>query len=307
MNDSIRRLVWPKLAGVDVIETSPRPDEEEMKSHRSYTQVVLDVARSIKRFPPSIEDDQRLCLQDKLIKLIMRILIKNPNFYYYQGYHDICITFLLILGEENAFHVVNAISQSHLKLFMSKTIDKTIDAMDYIFIIIHKECPELGKFLEKSEVGNIFALSWIITWFSHVLQNYKLVGRLFDLFLTSHSFLPIFLTSAIVLYKKESILKLDCDVATVHLFLHKIIDSEDTLPFEELIIKAKELYSTYPIEELKLIQKAEKKKRLSMVRNKNISFVRRLINIIDTGSQYGFFSITLFMVVCAIVYQQFHK
>jgi len=241
LTDKIRRLVWPKLARVDVIESSPRPDEDTMKNHKSYTQVTLDVARSIKRFPPSIEEEQRIALQDKLIKLIMRILIKNPNFYYYQGYHDICITFLLILGEENAFHVVDAISKSHLELFMNKTIDKTIDVMDYIFIIIHKECPELRAFLDKSEVGNIFALSWIITWFSHVLQNFKVVGRLFDLFLASHSLLPIYLTSAIVLHKKEAILELDCDVATVHLFLNQIVESEESLPFEDLIIKAKEL------------------------------------------------------------------
>jgi len=306
LTDKIRRLVWPKLARVDVIESSPRPDEDTMKNHKSYTQVTLDVARSIKRFPPSIEEEQRIALQDKLIKLIMRILIKNPNFYYYQGYHDICITFLLILGEENAFHVVDAISKSHLELFMNKTIDKTIDVMDYIFIIIHKECPELRAFLDKSEVGNIFALSWIITWFSHVLQNFKVVGRLFDLFLASHSLLPIYLTSAIVLHKKEAILELDCDVATVHLFLNQIVESEESLPFEDLIIKAKELCLTYPVKELKILQQEEKKKRLWM-NQKNMSLIYRLINILQTGSQYGFFSITLIMVFCAIVYQQLHK
>ena len=51
------------------------------------------------------------------------------------------------------------------------------------FFQFRRECPELHDFLDASEVGTIFALPWLITWFSHVLPNYQDVVRLFDFFL----------------------------------------------------------------------------------------------------------------------------
>ena len=68
-----------------------------------------------------ISDKLRLKLQNQLIDLICRILVKNENLHYYQvnkaykyklivlkifksinysskGYHDICLTFLLVVG-----------------------------------------------------------------------------------------------------------------------------------------------------------------------------------------------------------------
>lgn len=47
-------------------------------------QVVLDVNRSLKRFPPGIPYEQRVALQDQLTVLILRVIIKYPHLKYYQ-------------------------------------------------------------------------------------------------------------------------------------------------------------------------------------------------------------------------------
>ena len=64
--DPLRRSVWPKLTKVDVIATSPRPDQATMEAHPFYQQVILDVNRSLKRFPPQsgqvMKTSERNCI-----------------------------------------------------------------------------------------------------------------------------------------------------------------------------------------------------------------------------------------------------
>ena len=52
---------------------------------------------------------------------------------------------------------------------------------------IQKRNPEVHDFLEHCEVGTIFALPWMITWFGHVLPDYEDVVRLYDFFLSKVS------------------------------------------------------------------------------------------------------------------------
>lgn len=55
--------------------------------------------------------------QDQLVDLIMRVLVEHDELHYYQGYHDICVTFLLVLGEDLAFATLNVLSLQHLRYF----------------------------------------------------------------------------------------------------------------------------------------------------------------------------------------------
>ncbi|CAH1953895.1 unnamed protein product [Acanthoscelides obtectus] len=50
--DDLRCQVWPLLLGVDPSKDEIIPSLEELSSHSEYQQVVLDVNRSLKRFPP---------------------------------------------------------------------------------------------------------------------------------------------------------------------------------------------------------------------------------------------------------------
>lgn len=63
-------------------------------------------------------DEQREGLQEELIDIILRVLKRNPQLHYYQGYHDIVVTFLLVLGERIATPLVEKLSTHHLRLVL---------------------------------------------------------------------------------------------------------------------------------------------------------------------------------------------
>lgn len=65
-------------------------------------------------------DEQREGLQEELINIILRVLQRNPQLHYYQGYHDIVVTFLLVVGERLATALVEKLSTHHLR-YLSQT------------------------------------------------------------------------------------------------------------------------------------------------------------------------------------------
>ncbi|XP_031624630.1 TBC1 domain family member 20 [Contarinia nasturtii] len=249
VSDDLRRQVWPRLVGIDPNTVDPAPNLEDLKSHREYNQVILDVNRSIKRFPPGIPYEQRIALQDQLTVLILRVIIKYPHLRYYQGYHDVAITFLLVVGEEVAFHVMEILSTNHLVECMQETMEPTQHRLMYLYPIIRRESAKLCDYLLKSSVGTLFALPWYLTWFGHSLNSYRNVVRLYDYFLASPFLMPLYATVAIVLYREDDIFKEDCDMASLHCLLSQL---PEDLPFEYLLQNAAELYKQHPPDEIEL-------------------------------------------------------
>lgn len=49
----------------------------------------------------------------------------------------------------------------------------------------------------RAEVGTIFALSWLITWYGHVLSEFRHVLRLYDFFLASHPLMAIYFAAVV--------------------------------------------------------------------------------------------------------------
>lgn len=92
ISDDLRKRVWPLLLSLDKENNEPAPQLEELSNHPEYNQVVLDVNRSLKRFPPGIPYDQRVALQDQLTVLILRVITKFPHLSYYQ------VSFRFIFG-----------------------------------------------------------------------------------------------------------------------------------------------------------------------------------------------------------------
>ncbi|XP_062445346.1 TBC1 domain family member 20 isoform X2 [Rhea pennata] len=213
LTDEIRCKVWPKLLSVNTDDLPPLPGKELRENNKDYQQVLLDVRRSLRRFPPGMPDDQREGLQEELIDIILHVLKRNPQLHYYQGYHDIVVTFLLVVGDRLATALVEKLSTHHL----------------------------------SAEVGTIFALSWLITWFGHVLSDFRHVVRLYDFFLACHPLMPIYFAAVIVLYREQEVLDCECDMASVHHLLSQI---PQDLPYETLISRAGDLFVQFPPSEL---------------------------------------------------------
>ncbi|KAK7807453.1 hypothetical protein U0070_025085 [Myodes glareolus] len=281
LTDEIRCQVWPKLLNVNTNEPPPVSRKDLRQLSKDYQQVLLDVRRSLRRFPPEVAsqrsnscilvcpcaleelckdwqgkgsgfdtgmpDEQREGLQEELIDIILLILDRNPQLHYYQGYHDIVVTFLLVVGEKLATSLVEKLSTHHLRDFMDPTMDNTKHILNYLMPIIDQVNPQLHDFMQSAEVGTIFALSWLITWFGHVLSDFRHVVRLYDFFLACHPLMPIYFAAVIVLYREQEVLDCDCDMASVHHLLSQI---PQDLPYETLISRAGDLFVQFPPSEL---------------------------------------------------------
>ena len=71
---------------------------------------------------------------------------------------------------------------------METVSDFAVTTFQYFFYVyIH----------QRSEVGQLFALSWLITWFGHVLRNFDTIVRLYDFFLATHPLMPVYLSAAV--------------------------------------------------------------------------------------------------------------
>lgn len=122
-----------------------------------------------------------------------------------------------------------------------------------------------GIFL-RSELGTIFCLPWAITWFGHVLNDYEVIVRLFDVFIFSHPWTSMYLSAVIVLHRAREIFLTPCEMPLLHqtlsnvLFYYILLSADsnnmnwffkqipDDLPFDILISETEKLMKTYPPE-----------------------------------------------------------
>lgn len=70
-------------------------------------------------FSPGMPPSERAVLQEQLIDIILDVLKRNPQLYYYQGYHDVAVSLLLVVGERMAIAMLDTLSNYHLRLLLS--------------------------------------------------------------------------------------------------------------------------------------------------------------------------------------------
>lgn len=269
INNDIRCKVWPKLLLVNVFDIKkPHGGPKKRKQHsleeetrfrknKYWNQVHLDVNRSHRRFPRNIRASRRAVMQRQVINVIMRVLCRNPELHYYQGYHDIAVTLLLVTGEDVATALLEQISLHQLRDFMDHNMERTNQMLALIYAIIETADTELGQFLRRSDVGHMFALSWLITWFAHVVNDPDSIFRVFDLFLGTHPLMPIYLGAALVISRRSELLLTECEMSSVHHTLCRLPQHivENNTSLEELIDKAHYLFKNYSPQKLESASK----------------------------------------------------
>eukprot|EP00117_Sycon_ciliatum_P011236 scpid65882/ scgid12804/ TBC1 domain family member 20 len=244
LNDGIRRRVWPKLVGSSLYSSPDLPTEDQLRQHRDYNQVQLDIRRSYKRFPHDARRSHCRRMHADLSDLIMTCLCLSPQSHYYQGFHDVALLWLLAVGSDAALVVLLKVMDCHISDFMDTDMKRTTSMLAFIYTILRHHDPQLEAFLQRSEVGTVFSLSWLLTWFSHVVESTSDATRLQDLFLATHPFMPLYLSAAIILHRREEILSCECELSAVHLLLSRF---PQTLPWESLITSALSLHHAYPV------------------------------------------------------------
>ncbi|XP_051158357.1 TBC1 domain family member 20 [Leptopilina boulardi] len=245
--DDIRRILWPQLLRLPDKEM-PIVDELETV-HKCipcevYQQVLKDVARSGGHLFPDATEEEISRFQDQMTQLICWVLYRNPSLHYYQGYNDVAATILLIMGLQRALHVLEKISLTYLERFMEKTMEKVNQELFFIFALLEREHPKLLEHLENVELFPHFALAEYTTWYAHkYAENRKLLHRLFDYFLGSPPFMPLYLSTIIVIHRADEIFNTIPDMGHTHKVLCSL---PDNLPIENLLVNANNLYHRYP-------------------------------------------------------------
>lgn len=254
LEDSIRKDVWPMLLSVKKLDA---PDDP-IVSHKSYEQVALDVARILKKSSPTSINLAEF--KAKTLELIVKVLIQCPELEYFQGFHYVAATLQLVLGDDLSYTVLCHLARSHFHLCMQSDMKPVMRAMDVINFLIEKKNPKLYEHLLKAKLGTVVFLPWVVTWFGHVIDDYSTIVRLYDVFISSHYYSVMYLSAVIVMHRADELLSTPCDMPQLH---EKIAALPANLPFDDLLVKTRELMDEFPPEMMdnRLSRRARKVKK----------------------------------------------
>lgn len=239
--DSLRRTAWPILLGCTHNTTETLP-WSSLPPHREEEQVAKDVNRAFVHYPR--ESDRQLDRRkEELSDVIIEVLRKHPSLCYFQGYHDIVQVLYLALGPHAAPAAATRLSLLRIRDFMLPTLDPAISHLQLLPPIIKAVDPALYAHLPRIQPN--YALGATLTLFSHVIEAYGDITRLFDFFLAHDTAIPIYFFAAILISRRDELLELeeDEDEAIVYVMLGKLPQPFDV---ELRIAQTLELYRKAP-------------------------------------------------------------
>lgn len=138
-----------------------------------------------------------------------------------KGYHDIAQVLLLVLGKPLAMIVLEYMSLFLLRDFMLPSMDSTVDHLRLLPYILKSADTQLAELLGKVEP--IYALSSVLTIFSHDIERFDDICIIFDYVLASGSMIvPLYLYASVVISRKDELMALDTDDCDV---LHSVLSN----------------------------------------------------------------------------------
>ncbi|CAK7198774.1 GTPase-activating protein gyp8 [Sporothrix eucalyptigena] len=282
LTDELRQIAWPVLLGIQArndgsidLEAAAAAagisaDEdshawESLSPHRDEEQVQLDVNRAFVYYPKHASDAEEALQKRALSELIVHILRRFPYLCYFQGFHDICQVFLLVLPPPLRTPTVARLAVLRIRDFMLPSIDAAVQQLLLLPDILRKADPALWNHLRLAQHPRpFFALSGTLTMYAHDVQSFGAIARLFDVLLARPPAFSLYLFAAIVRAHREALFATPADEPEMlHHILSKLpgragasrsetggdIDDEDgrsSPPLDELIADAAQLAAKYP-------------------------------------------------------------
>ncbi len=185
--NQLRARIWPKLLGINRF-TLVDYRNFVIRPHKDENQIRADVERSLWNHEPMKfwKESHRERRREVLAEMMMAILSKNKHLHYYQGFHDLVTTVLTVVEDDPlAFAISEYISLNYVSDYMRENFELVSKFMQFLFVIIKSQDPELFEHLEKARMEPFFAISWLITWFSHDVKDIEILARMFDALLAS--------------------------------------------------------------------------------------------------------------------------
>jgi len=245
MFDWLRRQAWPILMHTQDIDIDREEGSEQ--NLRDPVQISKDVERSLYYFSQDLSPCLKHRRRRELHEMIIEILSHNPQLHYYQGFHDVCTIFLLVLGKRRAIPAVENVALHFLRDGMLDSIDPVSRQLPLVTTLLRSENPRLYEFLMSANIMPFYTLSWVLTWFSHDLTDFDKVMRLFDLFMSSTPLMPVYVACAIVLSHSQDLLHQEIEM--VHMCLVNLPQDTD-MDIDVIVAMALDLEKKYPPLEL---------------------------------------------------------
>lgn len=252
--DDVRRQAWPLLLGcaspdADVKqEDKDASDWKSLPKHEDEDQVRLDVDRSFIYYPHDQSSRELDGRKAQLSDLITEVLRRQPYLSYFQGYHDICQVFLLVLGPRGSVPAVARLSALRIRDFMLPTFAQALAQLHLIPAILHTVSPKLWGHLSGTQP--FFALSGTLTMYAHDIQEYGEIARLFDVLLAREAVFSVYMFAQIVLQRSDELFETPADEPEM---LHSILSKlPKPLDIETLITNTVTLFEKHPPETLRI-------------------------------------------------------
>lgn len=217
VTNGLRSRVWPLLLGVDQQQRSaPVGDIREYETrsqipHADLHVVECDIQRSLWHLTVGWADEDRHEKREALKRIINATVAGNAGeLHYYQGLHDVAAVLLFVCGEYAAYRLLSKLAESHLRDCTRPTLEPAVEVLSMLYPILRVADPELVEYITSLKEPALempyFALSWHMTWFSHDVQSLEQCARLFDLFMSSHPLMPLYVAAVAIHKQRGSIL-----------------------------------------------------------------------------------------------------
>ncbi|PFH62719.1 hypothetical protein XA68_12397 [Ophiocordyceps unilateralis] len=255
LDDELRRAAWPILLGLPSpgpehgvggrsgptpADEAPRYDWKTLPCHRDEHQVQLDVNRSFIYYPNDQSEAELAQRKAELSSVIIEVLRRHPYLCYFQGFHDICQVFMLVLGPARPAEVVARLSVLRIRDFMLPCLGPTTTQLRLLPDIIAKADPEMRRHIAFIEP--FYALAGTLTMYAHNIEDYHDIARLFDVFLAREPVFSIYVFAQILMDRRDEILGVD-ESDMLQVILAKV---PTRMNLDDLISKTVIIFDRYP-------------------------------------------------------------
>lgn len=152
---------------------------------------------------------------------------------------------LLTVGEVIGFKVLSGLVARHLRDYTRSTLDAVMQSQQLIPLLLQVHDPALAGHLQSVGIPPFFGLSWQLTWFSHTLDDFATVQRLFDFFIASHPLMPLYVAVVNMQLHRDYLMRFD-EMPELHGALTKLSFPAQPHKVQRVIYGALALFKRAP-------------------------------------------------------------
>ena len=265
LSREMRRALWLRLMELNDQELSNAWRIEHCNFDESLMKQIgvidADIARCVTQW--DIHSDIDKALRSRLrreLKAILTSLVYKygpSGFKYYQGLHEVGLLCLHVGNSTQAFYLLESLVMKFLRNFVYLPFNESLIPMtEAVLFVLQKADNDLHNKFVSSDCPAHFAVSWILTWFSHSFTDIGRLGRMFDFLISSNPPAIIYVCVSVLVYRRDILLDLPNEMPALHstaqslpaALSHSDVEKvlELSLKLERAVCSENELSSRFP-------------------------------------------------------------